>query len=83
MKEIKHDGEIYYVLRLEESISWNDYTTQASLQIQRNPYQITNGIFHRTRAKMFIICMETHTHTHTHNPNSQRNLKKEKPSLKN
>ena len=59
------DGEIYYVLRLEESISWSDYTTQASLQTQGNPYQITNGIFHRTRTKMFIICMETHTHTHT------------------
>ena len=27
----------------------NDYTTQGNLQIQCNPYQITNGIFHRTR----------------------------------
>ena len=27
----------------------NDYTTKCNLQIQCNPYQITNGIFHRTR----------------------------------
>ena len=31
----------------------NDYTTQSNLQIQCNPYQITNGIFHRTRTKNF------------------------------
>ena len=28
------------------------YTTKCSLQIQCNPYQITNGIFHRTRTKI-------------------------------
>ena len=27
----------------------NDYIAQSNLQIQWNPYQITNGIFHRTR----------------------------------
>ena len=37
----------------------NDYTTKCNLQIQCNPYQITNGIFHRTRTKNFIIYMET------------------------
>ena len=30
----------------------NDYTTQNNLQIQCNPYQITRGIFHRTRTKI-------------------------------
>ena len=30
----------------------NDYTTQNNLQIQCNPYQITSGIFHRTRTKI-------------------------------
>ena len=30
----------------------NDYTTKNDLQIQCNPYQITNGIFHRTRTKI-------------------------------
>ena len=37
----------------------NDYTTKCNLQIQCDPYQITNGIFHRTRAKNFTIHMET------------------------
>ena len=37
----------------------NDYTTKYNLQIQCDPYQITNGIFHRTRTKMFTIGMET------------------------
>ena len=36
----------------------NDYTTQSNLQIQCNPYQTTNGIFHRTRTKNFTICKE-------------------------
>ena len=30
----------------------NDYNTQGNLQIQCNPYQTTNGIFHRTRTKI-------------------------------
>ena len=46
----------------------NDYTTQSNLQIQCNPYQTTNGIFHRTRTKIFTICMETQKI-----PNSQSN----------
>ena len=29
----------------------NDYTAKHNLQIQCDPYQITNGIFHRTRKK--------------------------------
>ena len=33
----------------------NDYTTKCNLQIQCNPYQITNGIFHITRTKNFTI----------------------------
>ena len=37
----------------------NDSTTQSNLQIQRNLYQTTNGIFQRTRTKNFTICMET------------------------
>ena len=49
----------------------NEYTTQGNLQIQCNPYQITNDMFHRTRTNSFKICMETqktqtHTHIHTH-----------------
>ena len=37
----------------------NDYTNRHNLQIQCDPYQITNGIFHRTRTKKFTIHMET------------------------
>ena len=29
----------------------NDYTTKGNLKTQCNPYEITNGIFHRTRTK--------------------------------
>ena len=39
--------------------SENEYTTQSSLQSQHNPYQTTNGIFHRTRTNNFTMCMET------------------------
>ena len=56
----------------------NDYTTQGNLQIQCNPYQITNGIFHRTRTINFKIYMETQK-----TPNSQINPEKGKRIWKN
>ena len=56
--------------------SENEYTTQSNLQIQCNPYQATNGIFHRTRTNNFTICMEIQKTS-----NSQSNLKKEKQLL--
>ena len=34
-------------------------TTKCNLWIQCDSYQITNGIFHRTRTKIFTIHMET------------------------
>ena len=37
----------------------NDYTTKSNLQIQCDPYQITNDIFHRSITKNFTIHMET------------------------
>ena len=37
----------------------NDCTTKCNLQIQCNPYQITHGIFHRTRTNNFTFHMET------------------------
>ena len=37
----------------------NDYTSKCNLQIQCDPYQITNDIVHRTRTKIFTINMET------------------------
>ena len=46
----------------------NDYTTKCNLQIQCDPYQITNGILHRTR---FFLksCIEIQK-----SPNRQDNL---------
>ena len=54
----------------------NDYTAQSNLQIQCNPYQITNGIFYRIRTKYLKICMETQK-----TPNSQSNLEAKKREL--
>ena len=53
----------------------NDCTTQSNLQIQCNPYQITNGILHRIRTKKFTFCMATQKTL-----NSQSCLEKEKRS---
>ena len=39
--------------------SENDDTTKYNLQILGDPYQITNGIFHRTTSKQLKIYMET------------------------
>ena len=56
----------------------NDYTTKYNLQIQWDPYQITNSIFHRTRKKNFTIHMETQK-----TPNSQSSLENEEWNLRN
>ena len=56
----------------------NDYTTKHNLQIQWDPYQITNSIFHRTRTKTFTIHMGTQK-----TPNSQSSLEKEEWSWRN
>ena len=56
----------------------NDYITKCNLQIQCDPYQITNGIFYRTRTKNFIIHMETQKTL-----NSQCSLEKEEWSWRN
>ena len=56
----------------------NDYTTRGNLQIQCNPYQPTNDIFHRSGTKNFIISIEIQK-----TPNSQSNLEKAKWSWRN
>ena len=58
--------------------SENDYATKCNLQIQWDPYQITNGIFHRTRTKDFTIHMETQK-----TPNNQGIPEKEECSWRN
>ena len=49
-----------------------------NLQIQCDPYQITNGIFHRIKTKYFTIHIETQK-----TPNSQSNLEKEEWNWRN
>jgi len=73
MKEIKDDKQMErYIMFLDGSINTvKDYTSQSNLQIQCTLYQITNGIFHRSRAKHFKICIETQNM-----PNSQKILRK-------
>ena len=72
------DGKICCVCGLKESMCQNDYTVQGNLQIQYNPYQVTNGIFQRTRIKFLKICMETQK-----TQNSQTDLKKKEWSWRN
>ena len=50
----------------------NDYMAKGNLQIQCDPYQIANGIFHRSRTKNVTIHMETQKTV-----NSQSSLEKE------
>ena len=76
MKEIKDDINRWRDI----TCSWagrinivkTDYTTKCNLQIQCDPYQITNDIFHRTRKKKSTIRMEAQK-----TPNSQSSLEKE------
>ena len=56
----------------------NDYTAKYNLQIQCDPYQITNGIFHRTRTKKFTIHMKAQKTL-----NSQSSLEKKEWSWRN
>ena len=71
--------EKYIVLMDQKNqYSENEYSTQSNLEIQCNPYQATNGIFHRTRTSNFTIWMETQKAS-----NTQRNLEKEEWNWRN
>ena len=75
MKEVKNDIQME---RYSMFLGWknqfceNDYTTKHNLQIQCDFYQITSGIFHRSRTKNFTIHMETQKTL-----NNQSSLEKE------
>ena len=60
MKEIKDDTNRWRNILSSwiGRINVNEYTTRSNLQIQCDPYQATNSIFHRTRTNNFNICME-------------------------
>ena len=75
MEEIKEDTNTWrnipcsWIGRI--NIVKNEYTTQSNLYIQCNPYQATNGIFHRARTNYFTVCMEIQKTS-----NGQSNLEK-------
>ena len=81
MKEIKddinrwRDISCFWVGRIN-IVKMTSY--KHNLQIQCDPYQITNGIFYRTRTKEFRIHMETQKPL-----NSQSSLEKEEWSWRN
>ena len=78
MKEIKdginrcHKQRYSMFLGRKNQYYENDCTTKCKLQIQCDPYQTANGIYHRTRTKNFAIHMETQKTS-----NSQSSLEKE------
>ena len=80
MKEIKEDTNRWRNVFMDRKnqYSENEYTTQSNLQIQCNPHQATNGIFHRARTNNFTICMEIQKTL-----NSQSNLEKEEWNWRN
>ena len=51
-------GKYTMFMDQKNQYSENEYNTQSNLQIQCNPQQATNGIFHRTRKNNFTIGME-------------------------
>ena len=81
MKEIKDDinMERYSMfLRRKNQYCENDYTAKCKLQMQRDPHQITNGIFHRSRTRNFTLHVKTQK-----TPNSQSSLEKGEQSWRN
>ena len=69
-----------YTVFMDQKIQYSEnvYTTQNNLQIQWEPYQATNGIFHRAKTNNFTICMEMQKTS-----NSQSNLEKEEWNWRN
>ena len=57
--------------------------TQGNLQIQCNPYQITNSILYRTRTNHFIICMGTQKTMNSQKQTNKQTNKQTKNSLEN
>ena len=80
MKDIKHKQMERYSMLLGRKNQYCEsyYTTKCNPQIQCDPYQITNGIFHRTRTKNFTILMEAQK-----TPNGKSSLEKEEWSWRN
>ena len=82
MKEIKEDTNRWrnipcsWIERM--NIVKMSVLRQGNLQIQCNPYQATNDIFHRTRTNNFTVCIEIQKTS-----KSQNNLEKEEWNWRN
>ena len=79
MTEIKDDiKKMRYSMFLSGKNQYfeNDYTAKCNLQIQCNPYQIANGIFHRTRTNKQTEKNHS-SYGNTKTPKSQSSLQKE------
>ena len=76
-------GKYNMFMDWKNQYSENEYTTQSNLWIQCNPYQATNGIFHRARTNNFTICMEKRKKKKQKTLNSQSNLEKEEWNWRN
>ena len=72
---MQRNGKIFHAPGLEKLILEKWLYNQSNPNIQSNPYQITQDIFHRTRTnnpKMYMEPQKTQ--------NSQSNFEKQKPS---
>ena len=80
MKDIKNKQMERYNMFLgwKKQYCENDYTAQSTQHIQCNPYQFTNGVFHRIRTKNLTICVESQKTL-----NSQSNLSERKTDWRN
>ena len=54
-KQHKHIERCSMLLGWKNQYYENHYITKSNLQIQCNPYQITNGIFHKTETITLTI----------------------------
>ena len=70
------DGAIHHVFGWKNQYCENDCSIQSNLQTQCNPYQITKGIFQRTRRKKKLKFVWRHKALNS-------NLEKEEWSWKN
>ena len=71
-------GKYTMFMDWKNQYSANEYTTQSNLQIQCNPYQATNGIFHELEQ---IISQFVWKYKKT--SNKQSNLEKEECNWRN
>ena len=81
MREIRRHKEMErYFMTLGGTNQYCEYdsTTKCNLQIQCDPYQLTNGIFHTTRGKRIH-----NIYGNTKYPNGQSSLDKEEWSWRN